>query len=83
MKLIEKRSTVHIYVYRCCIEVYEHEHDIFILLKIGIIFFIISMSFYLGLREAEYLKAYADNHETSISELVRDKLKPLLKQLKA
>jgi hypothetical protein len=43
----------------------------------------VRLSFYLGIRETEHLKAYADNHETSISELVRDKLKPLLKQLKA
>jgi len=37
---------------------------------------------FLIFKEAAQLKAYADNHELSISEIVRDKLKPLLKQLK-
>jgi len=40
------------------------------------------LSFYLGVKKAAQLKAYADTHELSISEIVRDKLKPLLKQLK-
>lgn len=40
----------------------------------------VRLSFYLGLRECEYLKAYADTHELSISEIVRGQLKPLLKK---
>ncbi len=42
----------------------------------------VRLSFYLGIKECEYLKAYAATHELSISEIVRDKLKPLLKQVK-
>ncbi|MGL1958757.1 MAG: hypothetical protein OCD00_15755 [Colwellia sp.] len=41
------------------------------------------LSFYLGVKEAAQLKAYAESHELSISEIVRDKLKSLLKHLKA
>ena len=40
----------------------------------------VRLSFYLGLRECEYLKAYATAHELSISEIVRGQLKPLLKK---
>lgn len=40
----------------------------------------VRLSFYLGVRETENLKAYVDSHEVSISELVRARLKPLLKK---
>lgn len=40
----------------------------------------VRLSFYLGIRECEYLKAYATTHELSISEIVRGRLKPLLKK---
>lgn len=40
----------------------------------------VRLSFYLGMRECEYLKAYATTHELSISEIVRGQLKPLLKK---
>ena len=40
----------------------------------------VRLSFYLGMRECECLKAYATTHELSISEIVRGRLKPLLKK---
>ena len=40
----------------------------------------VRLSFYLGVRECEYLKAYASAHELSISKIVRGRLKPLLKK---
>lgn len=40
----------------------------------------VRLSFYLGMRECEYLKAYATTHELSNSEIVRGQLKPLLKK---
>jgi hypothetical protein len=37
------------------------------------------VSFYLDLKESEYLKVHAATHELSINEIVRDQLMPLLK----
>lgn len=39
----------------------------------------VRLSFYLGVRENEHLKKYADNHDKSNSQVVRESLKPLLK----
>ena len=39
----------------------------------------VRLSFYLGVRENENLKKYADSHDKSISQVVRESLKPLLK----
>jgi hypothetical protein len=39
----------------------------------------IRLSFYLGVKENEHLKKYADNHDKSISQIVRESLKLLLK----
>jgi hypothetical protein len=38
----------------------------------------VRVSFYLGLEEAENLKEYADNHDKSTSQIVRESLKTLL-----
>jgi len=39
----------------------------------------VRLSFYLGVKENEKLKKYADSHEKSISQVVRESLKVLLK----
>jgi hypothetical protein len=39
----------------------------------------VRLSFYLGVKENENLKKYADNNDKSISQIVRESLKPLLK----
>ena len=38
----------------------------------------VRLSFYLDIREAEFLKAYAEANDKTISKVVRELLKPLL-----
>jgi hypothetical protein len=39
----------------------------------------VRLSFYLGVLEAENLKEYADNHDKSTSQIIRELLIPLLR----
>lgn len=39
----------------------------------------VTLSFYLGVKENEHLKKYADKNDKSISQIVRESLKQLLK----
>lgn len=56
----------------------ELEHSIGGRLKMKLRRKRVRLSFYLGVKENETLKKYADNCDKSISQIVRESLKPLL-----